>query len=403
LLLVGDSHLSILLGGVVTGMVRDQGCLATVGFLFLIFASTSMGALGRETIVELEKTQSATSQLETSSASRHTVISRLVGTMDMKRGSSIHSDVIKAFFLSIVSGLSFPIGASLGIVASPVKDATCAGMIAFGAGALLFAVTVELYGEALRELAETKGEHKEEIFIIIFGAILGALLFLHLNRRIQQTMVSGAVLEPDTLDRQFSEGTDSRSSHSVREQVRAFEREILPEDREELELKAKQVAFSLFLGLLIEGVPEGVLMGLLAAEDHLSMVFIVSLFIANFPEAFAASSLLCEARYRTPTIVCMWAALCLLIGVLTAVSSWVLLGVYPNYGEEGVHLPMLVRMGIALVEGTTGGVIIACISAVMLPEAFERTATSGHICMSSGFMCTCGFVLAVALKVWEVA
>merc|ERR1719203_2606961 len=112
------------------------------------------------------------------------------------------------------------------------------------------------------------------------------------------------------------------------------------------------------------------------------MVFIVSLFVANFPEAFAASSLLSQARWSTPSIVGMWTGLCLLIGVIGGVASWALLAVFPNYGP-GVHLPVLARSGIALVEGTTGGVIIACISAVMLPEAFERSGHSGSILMSS--------------------
>merc|ERR1712032_156607 len=132
---------------------------------------------------------------------------------------------------------------------------------------------------------------------------------------------------------------------------------VPPEIREEMVQKAQQVALSLFLGLVVESVPEGILMGFLAAEDHLSMVFIVSIFVANFPEAFAASSLLCQARWSTPSIIGMW----------------------------------------------TGGALIACISALMLPEAFERSGHGGNLLMSSGFMCTCGFLMAVAMKVWEVA
>merc|ERR1712032_1161305 len=143
--------------------------------------------------------------------------------------------------------------------------------------------------------------------------------------------------------------------------------------------------------------------GFLADEDHLSMVFVVSLFVANFPEAFAASSLLCQARWSTPSIIGMWTGLNLLVGVLGGLSCWVLLAVYPNYGDPDCPLPTVVQMGVALTEGTTGGALIACISALMLPEAFERSGHSGNLLMSSGFMCTCGFLMAVAMKVWEVA
>merc|ERR1712032_772747 len=133
---------------------------------------------------------------------------------------------------------------------------------------------------------------------------------------------------------------------------------VPPEIREEMVQKAQQVALSLFLGLVVESVPEGILMGFLAAEDHLSMVFVVSLFVANFPEAFAASSLLCQARWSTPSIIGMWTGLCLLVGVLGGVSRWVLLTAFPEYGQKGYELPVGVTFGVALTEGTTGGALI---------------------------------------------
>jgi len=370
--------------------VHDRCRLAVVGFVLLISASTAQ-------IVETASMPWATNQPEPVSTSRDRVVSKGDGIMDATGGTSSHSVPLKALVLCTVAGLSFPIGAILGIFASPVNDSTCAGMLAFGAGALLFAVTVELYGEALRELAETNGEHKEELFIVIVGAGIGALFFLQLNKRIHQAMIG------DTHSQPGSPRVVNATSSEVIPSVRSFQRVISPELREEVDKKAEQVAISLFMGLVVEGIPEGVLMGILAAEDHLSTVFIVSLFVSNFPEAFAASSLLCQARWSTPAIVGMWTALCLIIGVLGGISSWALLAVYPSYGQEGVHLPVLMRTGVALVEGITGGVIIACISSVMLPEAFERTDSSGNLLMSSGFQCTCGFLLAVALKVWEVA
>jgi len=57
------------------------------------------------------------------------------------------------------------------------------GFLAFGAGALLFAVTVELYGEALHELERDGFTHGAvEICVLVFFAILGAWGYLLLNR-----------------------------------------------------------------------------------------------------------------------------------------------------------------------------------------------------------------------------
>jgi len=399
---VGVPNLSILVGGVVSRMVRDETHRATVGFLLLIYASTAMEAHRKQTPVEIEWTPVATIQLESASAGRHAVATEGDGTVDVKTVSAVHSVPFKALVLCIASGLSLPIGAFLGILTSPVKDSTCAGMMAFGAGALLFAVTVELYGEALRELEETKGEHKEELFFIIIGAAFGGLLYLYINRWLQQVIVGGAAPETDVFARGVSQVSGVQSTTSIIECVTALEQTEAPDVRDEVVLRAQQVALALFFGLLVDGVPEGILMGFLAAEDHLSMVFVVSLFVANFPEAFSSSSLLRQARYGTPAIIGMWTALCLFVGVLGSLSSWAILAFYPDYGK-GFRLPLLVRMGIALVEGTAGGAMIACIASVMLPEAFERAGTNGSLLMSSGFMCLCGFLLAVALKVWEVA
>jgi hypothetical protein len=161
--------------------------------------------------------------------------------------------------------------------------------------------------------------------------------------------------------------------------------------------KARLVALEMFLGLLIDGVPEGILMGIMAAEGHLTPVLIISLLIANFPEAFASSSLFLAAEMSLTTIMGMWTGLCLLVGCLCGVSCWLLLFLFPDF-SHGETLPHHWLLATASVEGITGGAMIACVSAVMLPEAFERAGKHGSLVLSSGFMCVCGFLLSVGLK-----
>merc|ERR1740130_116272 len=124
---------------------------------------------------------------------------------------------------------------------------------------------------------------------------------------------------------------------------------------------AKSVAFALFLGLLVDGIPEGILMGFLSAEGHLTPVLIISLFVANFPEAFSSSSLLVQAQMSIPKIIGMWSGLCALVGCLAGFSCWALLAAYPDFGKAGLEqqsLPVAVLLCIALVEGLTGGAMI---------------------------------------------
>mmetsp|Transcript_89180 Transcript_89180/g.186362 ORF Transcript_89180/g.186362 Transcript_89180/m.186362 type:complete len:441 (+) Transcript_89180:97-1419(+) len=400
-----------------------------------------------------------------------------------------------ALVLGVLSGVSLPIAAWLGIKLSPVQDYVCAAMMAFGAGALLFAVTVELYGHSLREVQKGRMAFSE-IFVTILSALLGALIYLFANRLLEHSVQDSLPEESEgnrtpvsslcvsehlqglgeassnlpptpppiqiqpmpspptnsgTSDQPIAEfgelaagyGATGRppitrqssrtsSAENARPRIKALRsfashrRATLNFDRVEKGLlepaqkisvpaglesgsaavdvdvetarkKAKSVGFALFLGLLLDGVPEGILMGFLAAERHLSPVLIISLFVANFPEAFSSSTLFTKAEMPTTSILGMWSALCLLVGALAGISCFILLAAYPGY-PDSEELPLGIMFLVAHIEGLTGGAMLACISSVMLPEAFERSNRDGYLCMSSGFLCTAGFLSSVFLK-----
>lgn len=164
--------------------------------------------------------------------------------------------------------------------------------------------------------------------------------------------------------------------------------------------KGNNVAFALFLGLLVDGVPEGILMGFLAAEGHLSSVLVVSLLVANFPEAFSSASLMIQGGIAIPIIVSMWTGLCLMVGVLAGISAYLLQLYFPSYPAG--NLPHALLLFVAGVQGITGGAMISCIATVMLPEAFSRGGgRADTLLLSSGFLCTAGFLTAVSMKALE--
>jgi len=367
-----------------------------------------------------------------------------------------------AWVFGTLSGISLPIGACLGIYFSPVKDKVCALMMAFGAGALLFAVTVELYGHALHQVASGHlGLH--EMFTTIICALLGGAFYLSINQWLDDYLCGDheqdeeAAGEKEPLNksetpvmhqlRQNEEHLEKKRKEAAEEEAKAAEAEknaapVAARSGKDLWKKAKvvktmagmncaitaakdkrtkgttkalqqmalseedvqhskSVAFALFLGLLVDGVPEGVLMGFLAAEGHLTPVLIISLLIANFPEAFSSASLLIQARMSTEKIIGMWAGLCILVGSLAGLSCYLLLIAFPRFGQghgPSSELPTSVKIGISAVEGVTGGAMIACIASVMLPEAFERAGKNGPFYSQSGFLCLAGFLLSASLK-----
>jgi hypothetical protein len=158
-----------------------------------------------------------------------------------------------------------------------------------------------------------------------------------------------------------------------------------------------RLAYAMFLGLVVDGIPESVLLGFLAAENSLSLVLVLSLFVANFPEAFSSASLMKEAGVGVWKIMGMWTALMVITGVLAALACAGLLYFAGKAAATG-EMPFHIAMVIAVVEGIAGGAMIACIAAVMLPEAFGRKHQT-NILMDSGFLCTAGFLCAVLIKV----
>ena len=83
------------------------------------------------------------------------------------------------FFWGTISAVSLPLGALIGLWTRPSVKITSA-MMAFGGGALLFALTIELFAHSLHRSHE--GHDMWIILATMIGAILGGLLFELLNQ-----------------------------------------------------------------------------------------------------------------------------------------------------------------------------------------------------------------------------
>lgn len=165
-----------------------------------------------------------------------------------------------------------------------------------------------------------------------------------------------------------------------------------PEENEAHVQKCRECALNIFLMLLVDGIPEGILMGFMASSGFLSSTFVLSLLVANFPEAFAGSTLLVGGGFPTYQTLGMWTGLMLLVAGLAGISCSILL----EYGSS--HQALHIELIKAMIEGLAGGAMISGIAAVMLPEAFEKSDKRGWIIQSSGFLCTVGFLMSVGLK-----
>lgn len=90
---------------------------------------------------------------------------------------------LTGFFWGTVSAVSLPLGAVIGLWTQPSRKTTSA-LMAFGAGALLFALTIELFGHALHVASDQHGSIVDAWVIVVtmIGAVAGGLLFELLNQ-----------------------------------------------------------------------------------------------------------------------------------------------------------------------------------------------------------------------------
>jgi len=171
-----------------------------------------------------------------------------------------------------------------------------------------------------------------------------------------------------------------------------------PEELSQIQKDNRAAALNMLAMLSVDGVPEGILMGFMAAGGSLGVTFIISLFIANFPEAFAGGVLMMEGGFDTLQILAMWGGLMLLVASCAGTSCYMLLWLNPTY-TGGHSAPLSIQILVAITEGLAGGAMISGIAACMLPEAYERRDKKGAIVLSGGFLCTFGFLLSLGIKI----
>eukprot|EP00439_Symbiodinium_sp_Y106_P020054 s3763_g2.t1 len=336
---------------------------------------------------------------------------------------------LQALLFGLFSALSLPLGALLGIALAPVSSKVTARWMAFGSGALVFAVetwpahiacahpgkvwkrATQLYGESLFRLAaSTYGPHpgcgpacKERctnVVLQIICAMIGACLYLALNRWLEN------LGKPEQQQQQAAQ-CDTRSLRSLELGVGAGietvpETSPLPpiaalsslrrastfheDDTGEVTTSSGNVALSMWLGMMLDGIPEALMLGFMTNEGAVTFSFLVAIFIANFPEAFSGASLLLGQRMGVWRIMAMWLILFSLTGLLAMIGSLIM----PANVERGSDLAQKRDKVTACMEGLTGGAMLAMVSTAMLPEAFKGAGDRAGLL----------FVLGFGLSVW---
>jgi ZIP family zinc transporter len=128
------------------------------------------------------------------------------------------------------------------------------------------------------------------------------------------------------------------------------------------------------MGAMLDGIPESIVIGSsFTSLESFKFTFLIAVFLANLPEAMSSAVGMQRAGFSRKRIFSLWGVL-LLCGAIAAAVGNLYLSAAP---------PIL----IALVEAVAGGGILAMVSSVMMPEAYEDGGPSVGLATIAGFLC----------------
>lgn len=199
---------------------------------------------------------------------------------------------------------------------------------------------------------------------------------------------------------EISKPLDTASADRVKEQqLGHIDRAIIAVSDRELKNEVHQEsakgnsALAIWLGIVLDGIPESLVIGMLvvtaaATNTSMSIAFIIGVFLANLPEALSSAVTMKAGGMKTGKISMMWGSLCLLSGIGAFIGA----AFFPA-NPEGTF-----KFFVFFIEGLAAGAMLTMIAETILPEAFEQGG--GPI---AGLSTLVGFLAALSVKLIHTA
>ncbi len=203
-------------------------------------------------------------------------------------------------------------------------------VLAFGAGALISAVSFELAGEGV-----LIGSARS----VALGLAAGALTYFALDGLIARRMSTGR-------------GRSGRS-------------------------EGDDAGTALALGAFLDGIPEQMVLGIgLAAGDGIGIGLLVAIFVSNLPEAIGSAAAMKEAGTPRPKILGLWAAVAGICALATVVG-------YAIADSASGDLS-------AAIDGFAAGALLVMLIDSMIPEATRDSGRVAGLVTTLGFAVAAG-------------
>lgn len=253
---------------------------------------------------------------------------------------------------SLVFGIIASSALVLGALAGgrfEIPKRALAAMLAFAAGALICALTFELFEDSYE---------KGGIWRAALGLMVGATVFTLVSQRLDR-LAEGEVAEEDgsdklDVDAASAEETPSHASTSG------------------------AAGLALLAAVTLDGVPENVALGVSLGEGAGGLALLVAIFVSNFPEALVGSASMRTQGRSQRFILGTWTACAVLLAFAVVVGA----GPLSNASDETLSLPL----------AFAAGAVIASLADTLMPEAYDQGGPAVALSTAAGFVLS--FVLA---------
>jgi zinc transporter, ZIP family len=238
--------------------------------------------------------------------------------------------VLEAVGWGAIAASSLVIGAILGL-ARNWPEGLVGAVLAFGAGALISAVSFELAEEGIKL--------GDDVFVAA-GLALGAATYFGANRELQRRGKRGTSSDP-------SSAGDEASGDA------------------------------LALGAFLDGIPEQLVLGIgTAAGDGISIGLLVAIFVSNLPEAIGSATDMRDAGSRPGAVRRLW----ILVAAACTLASAV-----------GYLLADVASANAAAaIDGFAAGALLVMLVDSMIPEAVRKGGDKVGLVTVLGFAVATG-------------
>lgn len=249
---------------------------------------------------------------------------------------------------ALVASSPLVLGAFLG-ARYTFPERLLAAVLAFAAGALITALTFELFEESFE-----KGGAVRAAVGLAAGAVVFTGASMLLDRLVARD--DGDPEGSDKLDKDAASSERSASSASI----------------------SGAAGLALLAAVTLDGVPENAALGITLAEGGGSLALLVAIFASNLPESLVGSASMRAQGRSVRYAVSTWSAAAVLL------AGAVLIGAGPlaTASDETISLPL----------AFAAGAVIASLADTLMPEAYEQGGPLVALSTALGFVLS--FLLA---------